>query len=120
MTPIEFETAQRFDAWLAENHEQDEGIWLKITKRGSGKTTITSDEAVDVGLCWGWISSLRKPLDDQYFLQKYTRRRRRSAWSRVNVDKVDALTEAGRMRPPGLAEVMAAKADGRWERARKR
>lgn len=119
MTPIEFETAERFDAWLAEHYEQEEGIWLLIAKRGSGKTTITSDEAVDVGLCWGWISSLRKPYDDRYFLQKYTRRRRKSVWSKVNIDKVEALTAAGRMRPPGIAEVQAAKADGRWERAGK-
>lgn len=113
----EFESAAVFDAWLVEHHAQDEGIWLRIAKRGSGKTTITNDEAVDVGLCWGWISSHRKALDDHYFLQKYTRRRPKSNWSKVNVDKVRLLEAAGRMRAPGIAEVDAAKADGRWAAA---
>ena len=75
---------------------------------------------MDVGLCWGWISSHRKALDDTYFLQKYTPRRPGSNWSKVNVDKVARLQAAGRMRPPGIAEVEAAKADGRWERANQR
>jgi uncharacterized protein YdeI (YjbR/CyaY-like superfamily) len=72
---------------------------------------------VDVGLCWGWISGHRKALDQIYFLQRYTPRRPRSNWSAVNIAKVETLISAGRMRPPGLAEVDAAKADGRWDRA---
>jgi uncharacterized protein YdeI (YjbR/CyaY-like superfamily) len=64
-------------------------------------------------LCWGWISSHRKALDGTYFLQKYTPRRPNSRWSKVNIAKVAALTRAGRMRPPGQAEVDAAIADGR-------
>jgi uncharacterized protein YdeI (YjbR/CyaY-like superfamily) len=78
---------------------------------------VTNDEAVDVGLCWGWISGHRQALDETYFLQRYTPRRQRSNWSEVNVAKVGALIAAGRMQPPGLAEVDAAKADGRWDRA---
>ena len=92
-------------------------MWLKLAKKGSGIPSLTSDEAVDVGLCFGWISGQRKALDDEYYLQKYVPRRPGSRWSQINVAKVEALTAAGRMRPRGLAEVDAAKADGRWEAA---
>lgn len=86
-----------------------------MAKKGSGIPSMTSDEAVDVGLCHGWISGQRRSLDDEYYLQKYVPRRPRSRWSQVNVAKVEELTAAGRMRPAGLAEVEAAKADGRWD-----
>jgi uncharacterized protein YdeI (YjbR/CyaY-like superfamily) len=109
--------ADAWDAWLAANHRLQRGVWLKIAKKHSGVASVTNDEAVDVGLCWGWISGHRKALDDTYFLQRYTPRRRGSNWSAVNVAKVEQLLAAGRMHPPGLAEVEAAKADGRWERA---
>ena len=79
--------------------------------------SLTSDEAVDIGLCWGWISGQRRGLDETWYLQKYVPRRPRSIWSQINVAKVEALTAAGRMRPPGLAEVEAARADGRWAAA---
>jgi uncharacterized protein YdeI (YjbR/CyaY-like superfamily) len=83
----------------------------------SGIRSLTSDEAVDVGLCWGWISGQRRSLDDTWYLQKYVPRRPCSNWSALNVRKVGELTEAGRMRPPGIAEVEAARADGRWDAA---
>jgi uncharacterized protein YdeI (YjbR/CyaY-like superfamily) len=92
-------------------------VWLKMAKKGSGIPSLTSDEAVDVGLCYGWISGQRKPYDEVYYLQKYVPRRSRSRWSQVNVAKVEDLVAAGRMRPAGLAEVEAAKADGRWAAA---
>jgi uncharacterized protein YdeI (YjbR/CyaY-like superfamily) len=95
----------------------DRGVWLKIAKQHTGVASVTNDEAVDVGLCWGWISGHRKALDETYFLQRYTPRRPRSNWSAVNVAKVEVLIAADRMQPPGLAEVDAAKADGRWDRA---
>jgi len=106
-----------WEAWLAANHGLRQGVWLKIAKMHTGIATVTSDEAVDVGLCWGWISGHRKALDETYFLQRYTPRRPRSNWSAVNVAKVEALIAAGRVQPPGLAEVDAAKADGRWHGA---
>ena len=109
--------AAAWDAWLAANHTRREGVWLDIAKRGTGVASVTNDEAVDVGLCWGWISGHRKALDDIYFRQRYTPRRSGSNWSAVNVAKVEQLLAAGRMQPPGLAEVEAAKADGRWDRA---
>jgi uncharacterized protein YdeI (YjbR/CyaY-like superfamily) len=92
-------------------------VWLKIAKKSSGIPSITSNEAVDVGLCWGWISGQRRSYDEPYYLQKYVPRRPRSVWSQVNVHKVDALTAAGKMHAPGLAEVELAKADGRWDAA---
>lgn len=114
---LAFRDAAEFDAWLDEHAGEQSGVWLKIAKQGSGIPSLTSDEAVDVGLCHGWISGQRKGLDDVHYLQKYVPRRPRSRWSLVNVRKVEALTAAGRMRPTGLAEVDAAKSDGRWDAA---
>jgi uncharacterized protein YdeI (YjbR/CyaY-like superfamily) len=112
-----FRDAEEFDTWLADHHDHEAGIWLKLAKTSSGIPSMTSDEAVDVGLCWGWISGQRRGLDETWYLQKYVPRRPRSRWSQVNVRKVEDLTAAGRMRPPGQAEVAAAKADGRWDAA---
>ncbi len=114
---IAFRDAPEFEAWLAEHVDHERGVWLKIAKKSSGLASLTDDEAVDVGLCFGWISGQRKSLDDVYYLQKYVPRRPRSRWSQVNVRKVEALSADGRMRPSGLAEVEAAKADGRWDAA---
>jgi len=114
---IAFHDAAEFEAWLAGYVDRSAGVWLKIAKKGSGIASLTDDEAVDVGLCYGWISGQRKALDDLYYLQKYVPRRPSSRWSRVNVRKVEELTASGRMRAPGLAEVAAAKADGRWDAA---
>ena len=96
-----FRDADEFDAWLAEHHGEPAGVWLKLAKASSGIPSMTSDEAVDVGLCWGWISGQRRGLDDEWYLQKYVPRRPRSRWSQVNVRKVAELTAAGRMRSPG-------------------
>jgi uncharacterized protein YdeI (YjbR/CyaY-like superfamily) len=114
---IAFRDAAEFEAWLGEHVDRTAGVWLKIAKKGSGVGSLTDDEAVDLGLCFGWISGQRKAQDAVYYLQKYVPRRPRSRWSQVNVRKVEALLEAGRMRPSGLAEVDAAKADGRWDAA---
>jgi uncharacterized protein YdeI (YjbR/CyaY-like superfamily) len=108
-------SATEWEAWLEANHDSADEVWLRIAKKGSGKTTITIPEALDLCLCFGWIDSNRKALDADYFLQRYTPRRARSKWSQINRDKVAALTAAGRMRPAGLAEVERAKADGRWD-----
>jgi uncharacterized protein YdeI (YjbR/CyaY-like superfamily) len=114
---ITCEDAAAWDAWLAKHHGRHEGVWLKLAKLRRGVASVTSDEAVDVGLCWGWISGHRKALDETWFLQRYTPRRPGSNWSAVNMAKVESLLAEGRMRAPGLAEVEAAQADGRWARA---
>jgi len=107
----------QWEAWLASHHGQSQGVWVKVGKKGTAKKAITAPEAGDVALCYGWIDSVRKSLDGDYFLQKYSPRRPAGSWSRVNAERVEALMAAGRMRAPGLAEVSAAKADGRWEAA---
>ena len=104
-----FRDADEFDAWLSEHHDHQPGVWLKLAKKSSGIPSLTDDEAVDIGLCWGWISGQRRGLDETHYLQKYVPRRPRSRWSQVNVRKVAELTAAGRMRPPGIAEVEAAR-----------
>lgn len=116
-TPTLFKSAKVFEAWLSRHHATSPGLWLKIAKRGAAEASVTYAEAVEIALCWGWIDSQKKGLDEHYFLQRFTPRRARSVWSKVNVDKVAALIEEGRMQAPGLAQVEAAKADGRWAKA---
>jgi uncharacterized protein YdeI (YjbR/CyaY-like superfamily) len=113
----EFEDAAGFYKWLGKNHDRADEVWIKIHKVGSGLKSITPAEAIDVVLCWGWIDGIRKGFDDQSFLQRYTPRRAKSIWSRINVDNVARLIEEGRMTGHGLKQVEAAKADGRWDRA---
>ncbi|WP_308466549.1 YdeI/OmpD-associated family protein [Rathayibacter soli] len=112
-----FERADQWEAWLVAHHADSDGVWLKIGKKGSKKVAITIREAADLALCYGWIDSIRRGLDNDYFLQRYSPRRPRGAWSRVNVERVEQLSAEGRMREPGLAEVAAAQADGRWDAA---
>lgn len=114
---IAFRDAAAWEVWLTENHEVQTGVWLRLAKKSSGISSVTDDEVVDVGLCYGWVSGQRRSLDDRYYLQKYVPRRPRSLWSKVNVEKVEALLAAGRMREPGLAEMRAAQAGGRWDAA---
>ena len=113
----EFADAESFHAWLAQHHGTEDEIWIKLHKVGSGLKSITAKEAIDVVLCWGWIDAIRKGLDDKSFLQRYTRRGKKSIWSQINVDNMARLVREGRMTEHGLAHVDAAKADGRWQRA---
>lgn len=115
--PTLFKNAKAFEAWLKKHHATSDGLWLKIAKRGSDEPSVTYPEAVEIALCWGWIDGQKKGLDDQHFLQRFTPRRARSIWSKTNVDKAEALIEAGRMQAAGQAQIEAAKADGRWARA---
>ncbi|MFD6888870.1 YdeI family protein [Streptomyces sp. NPDC059957] len=112
---IAFADGRAFEDWLAGHHTRHEGVWVKLAKKASGIASVTADELVDIGLCYGWISGQRRSLDERYYLQKYVPRRPRSLWSQVNVDKVTELTALGRMREPGLTEVRKAQEDGgRW------
>jgi uncharacterized protein YdeI (YjbR/CyaY-like superfamily) len=112
-----FTGPEHFSAWLQENHDSSDGLWLKIAKKGSGERSVTYAEALELALCYGWIDSQKQSLDETHFLQRFTPRRPRGRWSRINREKAEALIEAGKMRLPGLAEVEAAKADGRWDAA---
>src|ERR1700680_2749471 len=101
---IAFRDAAKFEDWLDSHVDLRVGVWLKIAKKGSGVPSLTNDEAVDLGLCYGWISGQRKTYDGVYYLQKYVPRRPRSRWSKINVAKVEELIAAGRMLPSGMAE----------------
>lgn len=112
-----FATAAELEAWLEGDGADSGGVWLKIAKKGSGVESVSYAEALEVALCFGWIDSQKRGFDERYFLQRFTPRRPRGRWSRINREKVEGLIGAGRMRPAGMAEVDAAKADGRWEAA---
>jgi uncharacterized protein YdeI (YjbR/CyaY-like superfamily) len=114
---VAFASRDEWDAWLAEHHGGADGVWLRIAKKASGIESVTHPEALEIALCYGWIDGQRRKLDDLYFLQRFTPRRRRSRWSKINRAKAEELIATGRMQPAGLREVEAAKADGRWEAA---
>jgi len=109
--------ADEWRRWLAAHAADSDGIRLAIAKKGGDHTSVSYADAIDEALCVGWIDGQKWSLDDHYFLQGFGPRRARSIWSRINRDKALALIEAGRMLPPGLAEVERAKADGRWDAA---
>lgn len=113
----QFADSAAFVAWLRSNHDTHPGIWMRIAKKAAPVATISYPDAVDAALAWGWIDGQRRPLDEHFFLQGFTRRAPRSVWSRRNADRVRALEEAGAMSPAGLREVAAARADGRWDSA---
>jgi uncharacterized protein YdeI (YjbR/CyaY-like superfamily) len=112
-----FRTEAAFERWLSKNHDRASEVWLRIYKKASGVATVTPAQALDVALCWGWIDGVRKGFDERSFLQRYTPRSTRSAWSQINRDHVARLTAAGRMTAHGQRQVNAAKADGRWQSA---
>ena len=111
---ILFRNAKAWEAWLASHADQQVGVWIKLAKKGSGATSVNYVEAVEGALCYGWIDGQVRSLDKQYYLQKFTPRRSRSAWSKTNIGKAERLIAEGRMQPSGLAAIEAAKADGRW------
>ena len=112
-----FASAQVWEQWLAAEHASSDGLWLKLAKKGCPEATVNYAEARDVALCYGWIDGQKRPLDEEYWLQRFTPRKARSKWSKINCGKVEALVAAGRMQPAGLREVESAKADGRWDAA---
>jgi len=116
--PVVFcESARQWEDWLNESQGQLGGVWLKFAKKGTGVTSLSYSDALDVALCHGWIDGLKQSYDSVFWLQKFTPRRPKSLWSRANTARVTALIESGRMKPGGLRDVEAAKADGRWDAA---
>jgi uncharacterized protein YdeI (YjbR/CyaY-like superfamily) len=116
---VRFANEAEFEAWLQANHDQNSGIWLVIAKSGGAGRSITYADAIEIGLCFGWIDGRKARHDDNYWLQRFTPRSSRSRWSEINRAKAEALIADGRMRPAGLAEIERAKADGRWQAAYK-
>ena len=112
-----FESPEQWETWLKENHAVLPGVQLKFAKKGTGQKSVTYAEALEVALCYGWIDGQSKALDDTFYLQRFTPRRRRSVWSKINTEKAEALIAQGRMQPAGLKEIEAAKQDGRWAAA---
>jgi uncharacterized protein YdeI (YjbR/CyaY-like superfamily) len=110
---LAFADAREFEAWLEANLGVP-GLWLKIAKKASGIATVTYEQALDVALCHGWIDGQKRGFDDAYFLQRFTPRRPKSLWSKINIGHVERLIASGRMRAGGLREIETAKADGRW------
>ncbi len=113
---LAFAHANEWRVWLAAHHDSSPGVWLRIDKKGQRKS-ITYAEAVDGALAWGWIDSQKRALDASAWLQRFTRRKAKSPWSKINRAKAEALIAAGIMEPAGLAEVRRAKQDGRWKGA---
>ncbi len=115
--PIFFDGPAAFESWLEAEGTSTDELWVKIAKKHTGIPSLNWASAVDVALCFGWIDGKAKRIDDDWYVQRFTPRRPKSVWSKVNRDKVAALIASGRMRPVGLAEVERAKADGRWDAA---
>src|ERR1700730_16166680 len=114
---VSFESARDWEKWLAKHHARASGVWLRISKKGSSKASVTYAEALDEALCCGWIDSQKKVHAKSSWLQKSGPRKIASAWSKINTGHAERLRKAGRMKPAGLKEIQAAKRDGRWERA---
>ncbi|MBX7190778.1 MAG: YdeI/OmpD-associated family protein [Sandaracinaceae bacterium] len=112
-----FEDRAALDRWLARHHASETELWVRVFKKGAGTPSVTWEDLVLAGLTWGWIDSQKRSLDEVSFLQRMTPRRPRSIWSKKNCEHAERLIAEGRMKPPGLAHVEAAKKDGRWEQA---
>jgi uncharacterized protein YdeI (YjbR/CyaY-like superfamily) len=112
-----FASRHAWTAWLADEHERSDGVWLKIAKKAAGLDSVSYAEALEVALCYGWIDGQKRAFDDDHWLQRFTPRTARSKWSQINRQKATELIDRGAMKPAGLREVQRAKADGRWEAA---
>src|SRR5215212_6897795 len=112
-----FSGSDEFEAWLEQHHATSDGVWMRMAKKHTGVASLDWASAVEVVLCFGWIDGQSRGVDEDWFVQRFTPRRPRSTWSKVNRQKVEKLIAEGRMRPAGLAEVDRAKADGRWDAA---
>ncbi len=112
-----FKDAKAWESWLAKNQSAAEGLWMRISKKASGKKSITYPEALEIALCYGWIDGQKRPESETTWLQRFVPRRPRSIWSKINREKALVLIAGGRMKPAGLAEIERAKMDGRWDAA---
>ena len=112
-----FPTPADWAAWLEKNHRNPEGAWLRLAKKGSGLSSVTYAEALEVALCYGWIDGQKRPESEQAWLQRFLPRSAKSIWSKINREKAKSLVANGKMKAAGLAAIEAAKKDGRWEAA---
>lgn len=114
---LAFRDAEAFETWLADQPELAAGAWLTFGKPGAPEATLSKSDAIDSALAHGWIDGQLGRVDEHYYKIRFTPRKARSAWSQMNRERVERLIAEGRMKPEGLAEVMRAKADGRWDAA---
>jgi uncharacterized protein YdeI (YjbR/CyaY-like superfamily) len=115
---LDVASARDWERWLRHNHAKTpEGVWLRLFKKGQPGSTLDYAQAVEVALCFGWIDGQGKRFDDISRVQRFTPRRARSAWSKLNTERAERLIAEGRMMPAGLREIEKAKTDGRWARA---
>ncbi|SCW84917.1 Uncharacterized conserved protein YdeI, YjbR/CyaY-like superfamily, DUF1801 family [Paenibacillus tianmuensis] len=106
-----------WEAWLEQNHAASAGVRLRLAKKQADVVTLTYQEALESSLCCGWIDSRKEAYDESTWLQRFTPRGAKSIWSKVNKDKAEALIASGRMQPPGLRAIEAAKQNGQWDKA---
>ena len=112
-----FASAETLSQWLEANHASESELWIEVFKVSTGKPSVSWTEIVIESLCWGWIDGIVKSIDGEAYLQRITPRKPRSSWSKRNREHAERLIGEGRMQEPGLAQVRAAKADGRWKNA---
>ncbi len=117
MTPLFFKTPDELRNWFCTEHDKLKEVWIGFYKKNSGKKSVTYAEALDQALCFGWIDGIRKKVDDLSYMNRFTPRRPKSNWSKINVGHAKRLTKEGQMMSPGLKEVARAKTDGRWKKA---
>ncbi|WOC13312.1 YdeI/OmpD-associated family protein [Gordonia sp. MP11Mi] len=116
--PLVLADVEHWRKWLDGNENSSDGVWLMLAKKGvTSPTSITYQSALEEALCSGWIDGQRRGLDERTFIQRFTPRRARSAWSQRNVAIVERLATEQRLRRRSVAEIDRAKADGRWHRA---
>jgi uncharacterized protein YdeI (YjbR/CyaY-like superfamily) len=114
---VEFQSASQWDKWLAKNYSRSKGIWIRFFKKASDVSSIDTSDALDVALCYGWITGQAKPYDEKSWLGRFVPRRPKSIWSKINTKRAEKLIRQGRMKSAGLKQVKEAKRDGRWGRA---
>lgn len=114
---LSFGSQEEWHDWLENNHDTSDGVWIKFYKKSSGLQIFNYSQALEEALCYGWIDGQRRSYDNDSFLQRYTPRRKRSVWSKINTQHIERLTKLGKMEPSGLLEVEKAKKDGRWKNA---
>ncbi len=114
---IQFDSQEDWEEWLQKNHATSDGIWIKLTKKSSKIKSVSRQEVLDTAICYGWIDGQAASIDDNFWLQRFTRRGPKSKWSKINCKKATDLIAQGKMKTPGLKEIELAKSDGRWDKA---
>ncbi|MDT7755204.1 MAG: hypothetical protein QOH27_1102 [Mycobacterium sp.] len=111
---LDVRSPRQWEEWLEHNHDTVTEVWLRLFNKAAGEVPVSYGEAVEIALCFGWIDSLARGHDEVSRIQRFSPRKAKSAWSKSNVERVQRLLDAGRMRTPGLRQIDAARADGRW------